>query len=214
MAMRITNLRDTKNIPLVDEFDLYYSRTTKIQETQNECVAREQAKIREKARAQKLKEKEKARREAAARERASYAKAQELKRSIMLPRAQAKGILEAVNQGHKPMNKNAAFGNSQPLQTWLPGEVCDLRNADFTNRQVIPASHFDNIISDMHLRQSSWPSDHPLVKNDHSNSRADFRGVLVTEEDSPDFSQKIVDQACGDFGRASNIEKLKRLRNR
>lgn len=210
------------NIPLVEEVDMYYSRMTPAQYAQNMRVKVAKAKADAEAAAQKAAQDAATAKQVQALGAVNARHARDLAKSVAgRTNANTRKTLQARAQGHKAFNKGNPL-TKDPMMGWCEGEVCNLRDADFMASEVIPANHFNNIISDEYLRQSLWPADWRLVKDANEDfgrpSSADFGGVLTDSKHGADFSTMIVDEAKRDFGRApqklTNAQKLRRLRGR
>jgi hypothetical protein len=151
----------------------------------------------------------KARADQVAMERAAYNHAQMLKQSLSRQNHKDELYLQAIREGHKPMQKSSMVKDG--LMGWHPGEtVTNMGYVDFSISDVVPAQAFDNILRQEHINQSGYPTDYPIV----DDAKSDFGGVLLSESGSPDFSTMIVNDAPGDFGRISNTERVARLRRK
>lgn len=102
----------------------------------------------------------------------------------------------ALRQGHRAQ-KGHGFAQ-QPQMGFVEAQPVSLREGNYDQSEVVPASEFNNHLAANQLYakgRKDWPA---AVEQKNMNS--DFAGVLVNEKGSPDFSHEIVYDVSDDFG--------------
>jgi len=187
--MRVLNSRQLRNLPRVDQGNLYLDEVSPVEQAQRDKILRDRQKLMMVNDARAKAQRQEIYRQEMVRQKQSEAHNRMLQRSLK-------------QDGHATMraiqNQGKGFVPQFGVRAHQTGFVdCqDARQADFLAQDVYNAPQFNNHLTAKDRKSYSKYKDWPLVMD----AAGDFGGYLLCEAGSPDFSTRIVNDARTDFG--------------
>lgn len=189
--MRVLNRRQLASVPMVDAGHLYLGEVSDAVELRREKLRRKQF------------QEQQARRNAEVRARAARNRAE----NQVTANAQRHGaVLERSlrNTGRAAMmgavHQGDGFIPQYGVKNPLLGFVDEVADADFEMQDVYPAQEFNNLLTARNNPAYLKLKDFPLVIDAPNATNSGFQGVLLTNENSADFAELIVNDSRRDFG--------------
>lgn len=186
--MRITNMRQLANVPMVDAGDLYLDR-------QSRAIEARRLQIQRRERDQAI-QAQRAQAAAVARRKAEEAQrlAEAQRYEAMMKRSMRRGGHDVVAAAKL---QGLGFVSTYGVKNPLLGFVDEVDEPDFETRHVYNAPQFNNHLTARVPKAYIEGKDWPLVLD---APKGDFGSVLKSESTSPDFAHLIVHDVRSDFG--------------